>query len=138
MFSKSNLMATIVGGIFIFLGGYLVWGMLLADFFEQHAGSATGVSKDPDMVFLAIGCLIQAFFFSTIFGRWSQGDHSAGNGFRLGVLVGAFMGFGEFFVWYATSNLHDLTATLTNGVVNVIFMGITGALIAMVYKATAK
>jgi hypothetical protein len=138
MFSKSNLISSLIGGIFIFAGGYLVWGMLMADFFEAHAGSATGVSKDPDMLFLAIGCFLQAFFFTAIYGKWSQGVHTAGNGFRLGALVGAFMGFGEFFVWYATSNLHDLTGTLTNGVINVLFMGIAGAIIATVYKAMSK
>ena len=34
MFSKSNLIATLVAGIFMFLGGYLIWGTLMVDFFS--------------------------------------------------------------------------------------------------------
>ena len=78
MFSKSNLLATLVGGLFLFLGGYLIWGVLTVDFFAQHAGSATGVHKEsPEMVYLAIGCLLEAFFMSSIYGKWARSKKSA-------------------------------------------------------------
>lgn len=139
MFSKSNLLASLVGGIFIFFGGYLLWGMLMADFFAQHAGSATGVNKEnPEFVILAIGCLLEAFFISSVYSRWARGVHNTSEGFQFGALIGAFIGFGEMLIWNATSNLSDMTGTLVNGVLNVVFMGITGAIIALVYKATSK
>ena len=139
MFSKSNLLATLVGGLFLFLGGYLIWGVLTVDFFAQHAGSATGVHKEsPEMVYLAIGCLLEAFFMSSIYGKWARGIHSAKEGFEFGALIGALIGFGEMLIWYATSNLSDITGTLAGGVLNVIFMGITGAIIAVVYKTSSK
>ncbi len=138
MFSKSNLLATIVSGIFLFLGGYLIWGILTVDFFTQHAGSATGVNKDPDLLLIAIGCLIEAFFLSTIYGKWARGIHSAKEGFQFGALVGALFGFGEGLIWYATSNLSDLTGTLTSGLLNTLFVGIAGAIVAVVYKSTSE
>jgi hypothetical protein len=139
MFSKSNLLATLASGIFIFFGGYLVWIVLTADFFAAHAGSATGVWKDPnDLVFTAIACIIQAFFLSTIYSKWAHGVHSAKEGFEFGALVGAFTGFGIGLLWYATSNLSDMTSSLVGGVIEVIFYGITGVIIAVVYKATSK
>ena len=139
MFSKSNLLASLAGGLIMFFGGYLVWGILMADFFASHAGSATGVSKDtPDFVFLAIACLLEAFFMTAIYSKWSGGVHSGSAGFKFGALVGALIGFGEMFIQYATSNLSDLTGSLAGGVLNVIFMGIVGAIIALVYKATSK
>ena len=65
MFSKSNLLSTLFGGIFLFFGGYLIWGVLTVDFFNSHAGTATGVMREnPDMVHLAIACLLQAFFLA--------------------------------------------------------------------------
>jgi ABC-type amino acid transport system permease subunit len=138
MFSKSNLLATIVGAIFLFIGGYLIWGVLTVDFFAQHVGSATGVSKEPDMLFIAIGCIIEAFFLSTIYGKWANSIHSAKEGFVFGAFIGAFFGFGEGMIWYGTTNLSDLTGVLTSGLLNTIFVGIAGVIVAMIYKSTTK
>ena len=139
MFSKSNLLATFVGGIFHFIGGYLVWGILTSDFFAQHTGSATDVMKDPmDMVFIAIGSLLQAFFISTIYGKWSRGTHSAKGGFEFGALIGAFVGFGIGLLNYGVMNISDLTGHLADAVISIIFFGLMGVIIAVVYKATSK
>ena len=140
MFSKSNLLATLATAIFLFFGGYLVWMVLTADYFAAHAGSATGVWKDPvDLVFIALGCLVQAFFLSTIYSKWARGIHSVKEGLEFGALVGAFTGFGIGLLWYGSSNLSaDLTSVLVEGVIEVIFYGIAGVIIAVVYKATAS
>jgi len=139
MFSKSNLLATLAAGLFNFFGGYLVWGIATADFFDQHAGSATGVMKDePNMIYLALGCFVQAFFMSTIYSKWARGVHSAKEGFEFGALVGAFTGFGIGLLMYGVGNLSDLTGVLAEGVLEVIFTGIVGVIIALVYKATSK
>lgn len=139
MFSKSNLLATLASGIFLFIGGYLIWGVLTVDFFTQHAGSATGVMKDPlDMIYIALGCLFQAFFLSIIYSKWARGVHSAKEGFEFGALIGAFMGFGMGLLWYGTSNLSDLTGVFAEALLDIIFMGIAGMIIAMIYKASSK
>ena len=59
-------------------------------------------------------------------------------GFQFGALIGAFTGFGIGLLWFATGNISDITATLVNGVIEVIFYGIAGAIIGAVYKATSK
>ena len=139
MFSKSNLLSTLATGIFLFLGGYLVWGILTVDFFAEHAGSATGVSKEAiDLIYVAIGCLLEAFFMTAIYSKWANGVHSASEGFQFGALLGALFGFGEMFIWLGTSNLSDMTGFLVGGVINVIFMGVAGVVLALVYKATSK
>ena len=139
MFSKSNLLATLVAGVFLFFGGYVIWGILMVDFFAEHAGTATGVMKEEvDMFHIALGSLIQAFFMGTIYSKWSQGVHNAKNGFQFGALVGAFMGIGIGLLWFATSNLNDFTGTTVEAILEIIFFGIAGAIIGMVYKATNK
>ena len=139
MFSKSNLLATLATGIFLFLGGYLIWGVLTVDFFSQHAGSATGVMKEPiDMVHVALGNLFQAFFLSTIYSKWARGVHSAKGGFEFGALVGAFMGIGIGLLWFGVANLSDLTGVAVEAILDIVFMGIAGVVIALVYKATSK
>ena len=139
MFSKSNLLASLVGAIFLFFGGYLVWDILTGDFFAEHVGSATGVWKEVNnLVYVALGCLIEAFFLATIYGKWANGVHLAKNGFEFGALFGGFTGFGIGLLYYGVANLSDLTGVLVSGVIEMLFMGIAGALIAMVYKASSK
>ena len=139
MFSKSNLLATVVTGIYYFLAGYLIWGVLTVDFFAQHEGSATGVMKEEvDMAFVALGCLLQAFFLSTLYGKWSQGIHGIRNGLVFGALVGGFIGLGMGLLWYGTSNIFDLTAAFTEAVLDIIFMAVGGAIIAIMYKSTSS
>lgn len=65
MFSKTNLLATITGGIAMFLLGYLIWGMAMVSFFESH--SLNNIMKDPPAIGLIfIANLIQAFAMSTL------------------------------------------------------------------------
>ena len=139
MFSKSNLLSTLVTGIYFFIAGYLIWGVLTVDFFASHAGTASGVMKDPpDMIFIALGCLIQALFLSTIYGKWARGHHSAKHGMEYGALVGAFMGLGMGLLWYGTSNLSELTGVFVEAILDIVFMAIGGALIAIMYKSTSS
>jgi hypothetical protein len=139
MFSKSNLLATLVTGIYFFIVGYLIWGVLTVDFFAEHAGSATGVMKEEvDMVFVAIGCLIQALFLSTLYGKWSHGVHSVKQGLDFGACIGGFIGIGMGLLWYGTSNLSDLTGVFAEAVLDIIFMAVGGVIIAIMYKSTSS
>jgi hypothetical protein len=139
MFSKTNLLTTLVTGIFLFFLGYLIWGILTVDFFTEHAGSATGVMKEePDMLFIALSCLIQAFFLSAIYGKWAGGKHSAMEGLEFGILIGAFYGLGTAFMQIGTANLFDMTGGLANGVLEIVYYALAGVLVAIMFKATAK
>ena len=135
MFSKANLTSTILTAIWSFFGGYLLWGYLTVYFFNGHLGSATGVMKDsPDMLYLALGCLINAFVFSTIYGKWAIGKFSVGSGITLGVWISILMGLGSGLIDYSTSNIVDLTGMFANFGVYLIFMIVLGALAGFSYN----
>ena len=139
MFTKSNLLATLATGIYFFIVGYLIWGVLTVDFFTAHAGSATGVMKEaPDMVFIALGCLLQALFLSTVYGKWARGVHNVKQGLDFGAFIGGFIGLGMGLLWYGTSNLSDLTGVFAEAVLDIIFMAVGGIIMALVYKATSS
>lgn len=136
MFSKQNLLATLAGFVVMMGLGFAIWGSGALTILEEH--TLTDVMKDPpDMLFLALSNLIAVFALSSIYGKWARGVHSAKEGFQFGVWIGIFAGIGLGLLWYATSEFMDLTGHLVNGVIEVIFYGIIGAVIAMVYKATA-
>ncbi len=136
MFSKSNVLATIIGFVVMFLLGYAIWGIATAEFFEAHATNS--IMKDPpDMLFIALGNLIGTFAISTIYGKWAAGDYGAANGFAFGIWIGIFVGLGMGLLWYGTSELMDMTGHLVEAIIDIIFYGIIGAVIGFVYQKTS-
>jgi len=135
MFSKANLTSTIATALWGYFGGWLLWGILSVDFFKDHLGSATGVMKEvPDMMYLVAGCLIFAFAFSTLYGKWSSGDYNAGSGVTFGVWLAVLLGLGEGLIDYSTSNVLDLTGTLGGVGIYLVFLAVMGLLAGVVYK----
>lgn len=136
MFSKSNLLATLVAAIAMFVLGYVFWGMLGESLLEGH--SLTNVMKDPpDFIHLFLGCLVGAFALSTLYGKWARGHHSAKEGAEFGVWVGIFVGLGMGLIWFATATMMDLTGHIIDAIINIIYYTIIGVLIALMYKATS-
>ena len=137
MFSKSNLISTLVTAVWGYLGGWVLWGMLMDPILQEH-NSATGVMKEmPDMFHLIIGCIIAGFAFSTIYSKWSNGNYSAMSGLTYGVWVGILLGFGEGLVNMAVMNMLDFTGTLLNGITYIVFYAVMGLLAGMVYQKTS-
>ncbi len=135
MFSKTNLVSTIVTTLWGYFGGFLFWGYLSVDFFNEHLGSASGVMKEyPDMTYLILGCLINAFVFSTLYGKWANNNYSARSGFTFGIWLAILMGLGEGLIDYSTNNILDLTGTLANVGIYLVFLGVMGVLAGVVYK----
>ena len=138
MFTKSNVLATIAGGIVLFFGGWIFYDMLAADFYAAHYSvGATALMKVATlrtMLFIAVGCLVQAFVMPTVFSKLA--DKS--NGFYYGVYFGGFVGFGINFLTYGIMNVVDKTGLLVDGIWSLIFYGIIGWVIAFVSKKFAS
>ena len=129
-------MATLAGTVTMFVVGYLLWGIALVDVMEGH--TITNVMKDPpDFVMLLLSHIIASFALSNIYGKWSDGNYGAGDGFNFGIWVGIFTGISYSLLGYATANLMDLTGHLIDGVVTLIFFTIVGIVIGIAYKAAA-
>lgn len=136
MFSKQNVLATLAATVVSFLLGWGIWGFAMADFFEGH--TITQVMKEPpEMLWLILANLVSAFGASSIYGKWARGHHSAGEGFQFGLWIGVIM-FGMALLWYATAEFMDLTGHVVDGITTIVFWGVVGAVIGIVYKATAS
>ena len=138
MFSKANIISTIVTAIWGMAGGFFLWGILGDLLMNDYLGSATGLMKDPpDMVHLALGTLIQGFAFSAIYGKWANGTFSAANGFSFGLWTAILIGLGAGLINFATSNMLDITGTFINTGIYIVFFAIMGVLAGIVYKKTS-
>lgn len=136
MFSKQNLLATLAGFATMFLLGWGIWGFATVDFFEDH--TLNSFMKDPpDILFIALANIIGAFALSSIYGKWARGVHSAKEGIQFGALIGIFTGLGMGLLTYATMAWMDFTAHIVEAVIEIVYYGIVGSVIAIVYKATA-
>lgn len=130
MSGKAFFGATIVGGIVSFLVGYLLWGMLLMDFFASNAGSATGVAREPmNMGLLFLGVLIGAGLLTLIIG-WAKAD-GAGQGAKVGAMVGALMSLNIGIIQLAATNLNTPMSVLGDAAASLVHGGIVGAVIAV-------
>ncbi|MGV6829207.1 MAG: hypothetical protein ACWA45_07400 [Flavobacteriales bacterium] len=137
MFSKSNLISTIVTAIWGLLGGFLLWGILADPYLATHVPIKEIMKQEPNMPYLALGCLIQAFAFSSIYGKFGSKNYGLKSGLSLGLLTALMVGLGEKLIDFATANIMDLQGYIINFGVYIIFFGITGILAGIVYGKTS-
>ena len=131
MATKQFTMATLAGGVAVFVMGFLLYGMAMAGFFANNAGTATGVMKEAVLFGpLIIGQIALAGFLTMVMG-W-RGSNSAGAGLKTGALVGLVVAIGFGFTNYGVMNLSNLTATLVDPVIFMIQLGVGGAVIGAV------
>lgn len=131
-------LGTVVGGLVLFLLGYLVYGVLFASFFATNVGTATGVTREPfNFVALLLGQLAFAAILTMIF-SWSA-VRSAGQGAKIGALAGLLFFLGIDLTLYATTNIQNLAASLVDALLAALLFAVSGAVIASVArpKATA-
>lgn len=127
MFSKSNLISTLVGAVWAYFGGYLLWDIIGSSLFENVNDNTA------DQLHLIIACVILAFAFSTIYSKLSGGGHSLSHGAQFGLWAGIFVGFGERWFDFAFSDTPVLSDAIINGVLNIVFFVILGVLASLVY-----
>jgi hypothetical protein len=129
MSTSKILIAGLVTGVVAFLLGWLFYGILLMDFFESNAGNATGVSRGESMIWWALiaGNLIWGIFFAYIFGKWAN-ISTAMTGAKAGAIIGLLLGAGWGLIYYGTSDIMNLTATI----VDILVTGVTSAIMGAV------
>ena len=132
MDTKRLIIGTIVGGIVLYILGYLIWELVFADFFAANAGSATGVYRDNPVIWaLALGTLSYAALLTLAIGT-RGGSTTIVDGLKIGAIVGFLMWFGSDFIHYGIANIANLTATIADSLLELVRAGISGAIIAAV------
>ena len=121
-------LGTVVGGLVLFLLGYLVYGILFASFFAANVGTATGVTREPfNFVALLLGQLAFAAILTMIF-AWGS-VRSAGQGAKIGALAGLLFFLGIDLTLYATTNVQNLAASLVDPLLAAVLFAVSGAAI---------
>ena len=135
---KKILLAGIAGAVVYFLLGWLFYGILLMNFMTENAGSATGVAKEPMLMWaLALGDLFWGFLLAVIFGSWTN-IRTWLAGAKAGAIIGLLMGAGIDLMMYGTSNLYNCTALVADVIVVIIMTAIAGAVVAVILGSGGK
>ena len=138
MDTKRFVIGTLAGGIVMYLVGYLIWGLLLADFFAANAGSATGVARETILIWaVVLGTFSLAALVTLAVGR-QAGSSTIVDGLKIGAIVDFLVWFGVDFIHYGAFNISNLTATIVDPLLEIVRTGIGGAVIAVVLGRTAK
>ena len=128
MNTQKFLVSGIVGGIVSFFAGYLIYGLLLMDFFAKNGGSGSAAASKPMGEFiwwaLIAGSIAQGLMLSYIFNKWAN-ITSFGAGMSGGAVVCLLMAAGFDLTMFATSNL----TTTTGMVVDILCGGVLGAIV---------
>lgn len=130
MDTKRLMIGTLVGGVLLFVTGYLIFDLAFANFYAANVGSATGVDRDPQLLWaVALGSLSYAALVTLALGSRPV---SIGGGVKIGAVVGFLLWFTVDFTLYGVSNVSNLTRTIVDPLLELVRSGIAGGVIAVV------
>ena len=138
MDAKKFLIGTVVGGIAMYVVGYLIWTVTFAGFFAANTGSATGVIRETVLIWaVVLGHFSLAALVTLVIGSRESSMTIAG-GIKMGAIVGFLVWFGVDFIHYGAMNVRNLTATIVDPLLEIVRTGIAGAVIAAVLSRLAS
>ncbi len=128
---KRLVTGTLVGTVVLNVYGFLVWDMLLADFFAAHVGSATGVEKEAPVWLAVVGSSLLLSVLITLVLDWS-GSTSMADGFKTAAILGLLLWGGVDLLFYGFLNLFDMVAVGADAALGALQFGLAGLAIAAV------
>jgi hypothetical protein len=85
------ILSTIVVGVVLFLLGWLIYGVLFADYFHRFFGHIQRPMAEMKIWAFGVANLVQAFFMYMIYAKGYKGGSPVMEGFRFGFLIGLFL-----------------------------------------------
>lgn len=127
------LRGTVFGGIAYFLMGWLVWGMLLMDFYTANFNQC---SSRPDMEMIWWAMIVSNLTLAlllTLFLKWS-GAKGVVDGLKTGALFGFLYSFGLDLGFHSMTTMYNnYTAIIVDVVVNTLVMAVLGLVIVLLW-----
>ncbi len=132
MNAKQLAVGIIVGTLVSMIVGYVIWDVLVADFFASNMGSAMGVMRDTQLLWaVIIGTASYTALIALALGAQS-GELTIAGGLKVGAIVGFLVWFSVDFILFGIMNVNTLTIAIVDPILEAIRAGISGAAIAAV------
>lgn len=128
-----NLQKILVSGLIVgvigFFLGWLIWGILLADFFA--APGMSGVMRgESEMIMwsMVISNLLWGILLAYIFIEWAN-ISTVQTGFMAGAILGCLISGAFDFGMYSMTTLFTLTDVIKDIIANTLYVGVLGAIL---------
>jgi len=132
------IIAALITAIVNFLLGWLVFGVILMDFYKSNTVQYDGLMKEmPNLLFIFLSGLLYGFLFAFIFEKWAR-IRTFGRGFTAGLLLGFLIMTGFDLYFLAGMNLFNWKLVITDILVNTIFSGILGGVTGFILGFNKK
>ena len=132
MDTKKFVLGTLAGGVAYFFLGFLIYAILMEDFFTAH--TVTGIMKsETEMKYypMVAGNLAHAALLAYVFLNWAN-IKSFSSGLIGGAIIGFFMSAGFDLISYDTAKIMSITGTLVDIVVYTIITSLVGGIVGAV------
>ncbi|MCG6190718.1 DUF1761 family protein [Maribellus maritimus] len=126
------LRGTIFGGIAFFFLGWVVYGMLLADFMAAHSDASLNRPDDQMIWWAMILSNLVLGLLVTLVLKWS-GATSIADGIKTGAIFGFLMGLTMDLMMYSMTTQYDLTVVFVDVIVYTILLAIIGLVIVLTW-----
>jgi len=139
MGNNKILLAGFLGGVTLFVLGFLIYGFLLMQFMADNAGGP-GVNKTMEEMsfgWLIISNLASGYFLAVVLGKYAH-ITTAMAGAQASALIGFLMALGVDTAMFATTNLYNMKGMVTDIIVWTVMCSITGAVVAAVLGMKSK
>ena len=129
MDTKRLAIGTVVGGIAMFVVGYLFWNIL----FDYYAAllAAAGIAREPQLLWVLAASNVPFAALVTL-AIERGGSSTIGRGVKVGAIVGFLVWSGVALVHYGSMTAFGLMATILDPLLEVVHFGIGGGVIAAV------
>jgi len=138
---KKLILATLAGSVVQYLLGWLIYGLLLANFMNSHTTHYEGLMKDMNtgsfMILVFLSGLVMSFLITFIFQRWAKFEKPL-MGLTGGMLLGFLLALSYDLYFLASMNISSVGAMIVDIIANTIVVGIVGAVIACVLGFKSK
>jgi hypothetical protein len=125
------VIGTLVGGIVVYVLGYLIFILAFGSFYAANLGSATGVTRDPEIMWAVfLGSCAYAALITVMIGI-TGGVITTAAAMKRGAIVGFLLWLAADFILYGATNMANLTRTAVDPVLELIRGGISGGIIGV-------
>lgn len=135
---KRIVIGTVVGGIAMYVVGYLLFDVAFGDFYTTNVGSATGVFREAPLQWAVFLGTLALAALVTLGIESRTGALTVGKGITTGATVGFLLWFGVDFIRYGGTNVPNLTRTIVDPLLEIVRNGAGGAAIAAVLAQVGR
>lgn len=126
--NTKTLLGGLIIGVLSFLLGWLIFGMLLMNFYQSNTTSYAGLMKDPmELWAIAVANLAFGLLLAYIFNLGNI--KTPGKGFTTGFILGLLMTLGFDLYLYSQYNLMNTKLIAVDVVASALFDGVMGAIL---------